>query len=147
MCVVGGLKGNDGGGYGLERHEVDAVAFAVRKLPIEERFAAAPEYNHPLVFCGRKLAMGYNGHLYSQGVGLHAIGSEPALLMLGQPEWGQCASKLRVRYLYWGAREEQAMRVPQNPGRRCASGWRPDSGEASMICSSRPAAVVLVSSG
>ena len=89
--------------------------FAVGKLPAEARFAAAPEYNHPLVFCGRKLAMGYTGHLYSQGLDYSQLEADLHTLMLGQPEWGQCAGKLGVRYLYWGTREEKAFANSSKP--------------------------------
>ncbi len=106
VCLIGGLKGDKGRGYELiGRKELDAVRFAVRELPAGDRFAAAPDYNHPLVFCGRKLAMGYPGHLFSQGLDYRGLEADLRALMTGKPEWGQCAGRLGVRYLYWGARE------------------------------------------
>lgn len=108
VCLIGGLKGQHGRGYDLaKRSEVDAVSFAVRDLPAEARFASAPTYNHPLVYCGRKLAMGYEGHLHSQGLEYKELAEELRVLMSGQPQWQQSAERLGVRYLYWGAPEQK----------------------------------------
>jgi hypothetical protein len=86
---------------------LDAVSAATAPLPIEARFAAAPEYNHPLVFAGRKLAMGYDGHLYSQGIDYLPLARDLRALMLGLPDWRRAAQRLGVRYIYWGEREEK----------------------------------------
>ncbi len=116
VCLVGGLGGNHGRGYDLvKRSEVDAVSFAVKDLPPEARFAAAPTYNHPLVFCGRKLAMGYEGHLYSQGLEYKDLLAELRTLMLGEAGWEQCAQRMDVRYVYWGAPEEKTFAGSTKP--------------------------------
>src|SRR5207244_3355980 len=53
VSLFGGLAaGKDGFGF-ANRGEVDAVGFAVRKMPLESRFAAWPTYNHPLLLDGR----------------------------------------------------------------------------------------------
>jgi hypothetical protein len=108
ISLLGGLgKSNIGFDLG-SRREIDAVRFATHLLPAEARFAAAPEYNHPLVFCGRKLAMGYDGHLYSQGIDYAQLQADVRALMLGQSDWKKAEARLGVRYLYWGPREERA---------------------------------------
>jgi hypothetical protein len=107
LSLLGGLRYTDRG-YGLaSRAELAAVSDATRPLPIEARFAAAPEYNHPLVFAGRKLAMGYDGHLYSQGIDYVPLARDQRALMLGLPDWRRAARRLGVRYVYWGSREEK----------------------------------------
>jgi hypothetical protein len=106
VCLIGGIGPEHRSGYPLAKcSEVDAVRSAVRGLPIEGRFAASSEYNHPLVFCGRKLAMGYDGHLFSQGLDYRRLAANLRLLMLGQQGWEKTAARLGVRYLYWGKRE------------------------------------------
>jgi hypothetical protein len=107
VSLAGGLRHMDQG-YGLgSRAELEAVDAATNPLPIEARFAAAPEYNHPLVFAGRKLALGYDGHLYSQGIDYLPLLRDQRALMLGLPDWRRAAQRLRVRYVYWGPREEK----------------------------------------
>jgi hypothetical protein len=107
VSLAGGLRHMETG-YGLgSRPELDAVEAATRPLPIEARFAAAPEYSHPLVFAGRKLALGYDGHLYSQGIDYTPLTRDQRALMLGLPNWRRAAQRLRVRYIYWGFREDR----------------------------------------
>ena len=66
VSLLGGLAG--AAGFDLaDRTELEAVATAVHKLPIKDRFAAFPTYNHPLLVNGRKVVLGYPGHLWTQG--------------------------------------------------------------------------------
>ena len=112
VCLAGGL-GARHLGYGLlQRAELDGVVVATNGLPVAGRFAAAPDYNHPLVYCGRALAMGYDGHLFSQSIDYGGLTNELDALMLGELDWTQAARKLGVRYLFWGPREQK--RWPQS---------------------------------
>ena len=107
-----------------------SVRQLVRDLPAEARFAAVPEYNHPLVYCGRKLAMGYAGHLHSQGIDYEPLERDLDTLMRGSARLagGSRApgSALRV---FWGPREEtDTIRIrpcrgpiPTNPWRRATT--------------------------
>ena len=44
------------------------MADALRSIPVTERFAGAPTYNHPLLLNGRKMVLGYPGHVNSHGL-------------------------------------------------------------------------------
>ena len=87
----------------LDRAELDAV----RPLPAEARFAALPDCAHPLVICGRNLAMGYSNHLFSQGLDAHPLEQDLNALMLGRPGWESAAKRLEVSYVFWGPREQK----------------------------------------
>jgi hypothetical protein len=104
VSLFGGLKSGDHGF--ADRGEVDWVGVATRKLPIEARFAAYPTYNHPLLLQGRKVALGYPGHLWTEG--FDYAGAEALLqqLMRGEETWLEAARRLRVRYLFWGSEEK-----------------------------------------
>ncbi len=110
VSLLGGLRGE---GYPIAKlAPLDAVADAVSGLAITDTFAAAPTYDHPLLLNGRKLALGYIGHLQS-----HALHYQPQLrilesLMDGADSWRQDAAELGVRYLYFGPRER--MQWPQS---------------------------------
>jgi hypothetical protein len=94
-------------GYGFaNRAEVDGVGVAVRKLPTEARFAAYPTFNHPLLLQGRKVVLGYPGHLWTQGFDYHEEEAKLSRLMRGEADWRRMAEELRVNYIFWG-REEQ----------------------------------------
>ena len=105
LNLFGGLAA---GGYGFAtRSELDGVAVALKKIPVEARFAAFPTYNHPLLLNGRKVVAGYPGHLWTQGFDYAKVNDELNALMTGAPGWREIARHLKARYLFWG-REERA---------------------------------------
>jgi hypothetical protein len=108
ISLFGGLAAGKGGFGFASRGEVDAVSAAARPLPIEARFAAWPTYNHPLLLSGRKVVMGYPGHLWTQGFDDYGKTNDMLTkLMQGAPGWRDLARDLQVRYIFWG-REEKA---------------------------------------
>jgi hypothetical protein len=107
LSVFGGIGGQYHG-YEITRlSTLDAVSQAVRDIPITEAFAAQPTYNHPLLLCGRKVVMGYDGHLSSHGIHYGPVHDELDALMLGQFNWRLRASRLGVRYLFFGPGERK----------------------------------------
>ena len=106
ISLFGGLI-NSANGYSIgERGEIDAIGDAVKALPPEARFAAFPTYNHPLLLQGRKVVLGYPGHLWTQGFEYTEANSKLDALMKGSPNWRELARQLRVRYLFWGREEK-----------------------------------------
>ncbi|MBV9009759.1 MAG: hypothetical protein JO354_11430 [Verrucomicrobia bacterium] len=115
VSLIGGLAAGMPG-YGFaNRAEVDSVADATRRLPVEARFAAYPTYNHPLLLNGRKVVCGYEGHLWTQGIDYTAIESKLKTLMLGQGDWMSTAHELHVRYLFWGKEESTYYATSSRP--------------------------------
>ena len=107
VTLFGGLAAGRGG-FGLaDRAELDSVEVEVNKLPSDARFAAYPTYNHPLLLQGRKVVMGYPGHLWTQGFDYKETADKLTALMQGAPGWKENARFLHARYLFWG-REEKA---------------------------------------
>ncbi len=116
VSLIGGLGTN--AGFDLaDRTELNAVATVVRPLPIKERFAAFPTYNHPLLMNGRKCVLGYGGHLWTQGFDYGAIEQNLKTLMLGAPDWRERARALHARYLFWGQEEKRAYAASAQPWR------------------------------
>ncbi len=107
ISLFGGLLSRENGYTIAERAEVDAVGAAVKRLSPNERFAAFPTYNHPLLLQGRKVVLGYPGHLWTQGFDYTKANTELEALMRGAPNWHGLARQLQARYLFWG-REEKA---------------------------------------
>lgn len=106
VTLFGGLAAGKTG-YGLAtRAELDAVGIAVGKLPVEARYAAYPIYNHPLLLQGRKLILGYAGHVWTQGFEYGPDGAKLEALMNGAPGWKETARFFRARYLFWGREEK-----------------------------------------
>jgi hypothetical protein len=113
VSLWGGLDQTHTGYPIADRQELDGVRQAIRNLPVDATFAAYPTYNHPLLLSGGKVVEGFEGHLESHGINylprLHQLQS----LMLGQSNWRETAHNLRVRYLFWGEREQE--HYPESP--------------------------------
>ena len=126
ITLLGGLAAGHPGFGLMDRARLDAIGTAVRPLPVEARFAAYPTYNHPLLLQGRKVVLGYPGHLWTEGFDYDKPNRELASLMRGAPNWREAAQALGVRYIFWG-REETAnyqgsTRPWETTARRIASG-------------------------
>jgi hypothetical protein len=108
VSLFGGLRLIDGkpGFTFANRAELATVAVGIRKIPVEARFACFPTYNHPLLLNGRKVVMGYPGHLWSLGFEYANTEAELGILMRGDGDWKTAAKKLGVRYLFWGEEEK-----------------------------------------
>ena len=105
VSLFGGLAAGKPGYAFADRGEIDFVGVALRRLPVEARFAAFPIYNHPLLLQGRKVVMGYPGHLWTQGFDYTDTNSKLSSLMQGEGDWAATAKQLGVRYIFWGREE------------------------------------------
>ena len=115
ITLFGGLTANRVG-YGLaDRAELDVVGMAVRKLPPEARFAAYPTYNHPLLLQGRKVVLGYPGHLWTQGFDYGPSFDKLRTLMEGAADWKETAQFFHARYLFWGREEKMNYPLSTRP--------------------------------
>ena len=114
VSLFGGLAIRPGFGF-ADRAELDGVGAAVRKLPATARFAAHPTYNHPLLLQGRKVVLGYPGHLWTQGFDYGPTEKKLGAIMGGAPDWREQARQLGVRYLFWGREEKSAYAQSTRP--------------------------------
>jgi hypothetical protein len=115
VTLLGGLSAGHPGFGLMERARLDAVGVAVRPLPIEARFAAYPTYNHPLLLQGRKVVLGYPGHLWTEGFDYGDANNRLIALMNGAPNWRDAAKALGVRYIFWGQDEKTNYQSSSRP--------------------------------
>jgi hypothetical protein len=121
VSLFGGLAAGKTG-YGVaDRAELDAVGIVVRKLPADARFAGFPTYNHPVLLHGRKMVMGYPGHLWTQGFNYSEVENKLQALMKGAPNWKEIARSLDTRYLFWGREEKLNYLTSTRPWERDAA--------------------------
>lgn len=112
VTLFGGLAAGKTG-YGLaDRNELDALGIAVSKISPEARYAAFPTFNHPLLLQGRKVVMGYPGHVWTQGFNYGDDFNKLATLMNGASNWKETAKTFKARYLFWG--REEIKNYPQS---------------------------------
>jgi hypothetical protein len=105
ISLLGGLAAGHPGFELIDRARLDAIGLVVRPLPVETRFAAYPTYNHPLLLQGRKVVLGYAGHLWTEGINYEKEATRLSTLMRGENGWREAAQALRVRYIFWGQDE------------------------------------------
>lgn len=105
--------------YGIaDRGELDAVGIVVKKLPAEARYAGWPTWGHPILLQGRKMVLGYPGHLWTQGFEFADTNNKLQALMLGAPNWKEIARELHTRYLFWGRDEKTNYAASKRPWER-----------------------------
>jgi hypothetical protein len=116
ISLFGGLSvGRPGFGI-ANRVELAAVRDAVQPLPVKARFAAYPTFNHPLLLEGRKVVLGYPGHLWSQGFADYGgVNNSLNQLMRGAENWREIARSLHVRYIFWGREERSHYAASRRP--------------------------------
>jgi len=101
-------------GYKLaDRAELAAVQASLRSMPINQRLAVAPSYEHPALLLGQPVVMGHDGHLFSQGLDYKNVHRRLDDLMSGRKNWREAARRLQVHYLFWGQRESE--KWPDSP--------------------------------
>lgn len=106
-------------GFGIaQRSELDAIGVAVKKLPANARYAGWPTWGHPILLQGRKMVLGYPGHLWTQGFDYSASFDKLKELMMGAPNWKELARYFHVRYLFWGREEKTNYAASKRPWER-----------------------------
>ena len=115
VTLLGGLSaGHPGFGF-IERARLDHIGTALRPLPVEARFATYPTYNHPVLLQGRKVVLGYPGHLWTEGFDYGKANDQLTALMNGAPNWRDAAMALGVRYIFWGQDERTNYQSSSRP--------------------------------
>lgn len=105
VCVCGGFPRDVG--FNVFRYsETLEVEGALENIDVNSRFAAFPTWGHPLSYCGRKLALGYPGWLWSHGYKVDSADKVLMLIMMGDKNWLKYAHQMDIRYIFWGSREE-----------------------------------------
>jgi len=118
VTLLGGLAAGKNGFGIADRAELDAVGVAVRQLPADARYAGWPTWGHPVLLQGRKMVLGYPGHLWTQGFDFAETNNKLQSMMLGAPNWKEIARSLHTRYLYWGREEKTNYAASKRPWER-----------------------------
>jgi len=115
ITLLGGLSAGHPGFGLIERARLDHIGTALRPLPMEARFATYPTYNHPVLLQGRKVVLGYPGHLWTEGFDYGKANDQLTALMNGAANWRDAAKVLGVRYIFWGQDERTNYQSSSRP--------------------------------
>jgi hypothetical protein len=115
VTLLGGLTAGHPGFGLIERARLDHIGTVLRPLPVEARFATYPTYNHPVLLQGRKVVLGYPGHLWTEGFDYGKANDQLTALMNGTANWRDAAKALGVRYIFWGQDERTNYQSSSRP--------------------------------
>jgi hypothetical protein len=115
VTLLGGLTAGHPGFGLIERARLDHIGTALRPLPLEARFATYPTFNHPVLLQGRKVVLGYPGHLWTEGFDYGKANDQLTALMNGAASWRDAAKALGVRYIFWGQDERSNYQSSSRP--------------------------------
>jgi hypothetical protein len=115
ITLLGGLSAGHPGFGLIERARLDHTGTALRPLPVAARFATYPTYNHPILLQGRKVVLGYPGHLWTEGFDYAQANDQLTALMNGAANWRDAAKALGVRYIFWGQDERTNYQSSSRP--------------------------------
>jgi hypothetical protein len=115
VTLLGGLTAGHPGFGLIERARLDHIGTALRPLPVEARFATYPTFNHPVLLQGRKVVLGYPGHLWTEGFDYGKANDQLTALMKGAANWRDAAKALGVRYIFWGQDEKTNYQASSRP--------------------------------
>ena len=115
ITLLGGLTAGHPGFGLIERARLDHIGTALRPLPLDARFATYPTYNHPVLLQGRKVVLGYPGHLWTEGFDYGKTNDQLTALMNGAATWHDAAKALGVRYIFWGQDEKTNYQSSSRP--------------------------------
>ena len=115
VSLLGGMSGKNKGHGFTKIGQLDHIASAIRDIPVSERFATHPTWNHPILLVGRKVAMGFPGHIFSHGIGSPERDRKVDDLMKGHADWRQLTQTLNVRYMFWGEMERENYKDSNQP--------------------------------
>jgi hypothetical protein len=107
IAVVSSLPGNSPGVALYRASELWDAKAALADLPAGSVLAVAPDPNHPAMFWGAKVAVGYPGHLWSHGIDSAARENQLERLFRGDEDWSSLAKSIGATHIYWGENEKR----------------------------------------
>ena len=111
VSLIGGLDARHG--YAIaQRSELDAWRHATADIPSESRFACIADYNHPLILLGRKVACGYEGHLWSHGLDYQERIALLRSSLSGELSWDSSAPFLNVEWVAFRREDFPTAKAP-----------------------------------
>jgi len=114
VSLCGGLDARHG--YDIaKRTELDAWRDALKTVPITDRIACVPDYNHPVILLGRRVACGYDGHLFSHGLKYQDKMEVLKAALAGQMPWQKAAPLIGSQWLAIRKSDTTAARLPGPP--------------------------------
>lgn len=95
----------------MDNNSVQQYQAMVQNIRVQDRVLAAPVFNHPLHWSGQAVVIGFDGHVWSQGLNPALILQKMDSIFLAQGNWRQAAKEVGAKYLLWGQNEQRRYSV------------------------------------
>lgn len=111
VSLVGGLDRRHG--YDLaSRSALARAAEELETVPLLDRLAVEPRYNHPAILLGRPVVCGYEGHLWSHGLDYKETLARLRNVLAAEPGWVADAKEIGADWVYHDGRGTVPEKVP-----------------------------------
>ena len=107
LAVVSSLPGNSQGVQLYKAEELWESKSALMDLPKDAVLAIVPDPNHPAMFWGANVAMGYPGHLWAHAIDYGERERRLERIFKGESNWFTLAKDIGITHIYWGANEKR----------------------------------------
>ncbi|KJR42380.1 hypothetical protein MCHI_001735 [Candidatus Magnetoovum chiemensis] len=87
--------------------DIEIALWIKENTPKEALFLSAPTYNQPIALTGRKLFLGYPGHIFSHGINGSVKSEQVKIMSKGIDNWLYLLRRFNINYVIYGHREEQ----------------------------------------
>lgn len=118
ISVMSSLPGN---GRAVELYrsaELYESKAAIAALPVGAVLAIAPAPNHPVMYWGARVAVGYPGHLWSHGISYEKRLQELEEIFEARGDWLALARNMGVTHICWGEEEKSKYGAFEQPWRK-----------------------------
>jgi hypothetical protein len=117
VSVVSSWPGNGNGVQLYRVSETWEAKAALLDVPPDAVLAVVPDPNHPAMFWGAGVAMGYPGHLWSHGIDYADREQKLDRIFRGESDWRFLAHDIGITYIYWGENEKRKYGAFDQPWR------------------------------
>jgi hypothetical protein len=117
VSVVSSWPGNGNGVQLYRVSETWEAKAALMDVPPDAVLAVVPDPNHPAMFWGAGVAMGYPGHLWSHGIDYADREQKLDRIFRGESDWRSLAHDIGITYIYWGENEKRKYGAFDQPWR------------------------------
>jgi hypothetical protein len=105
ISIISSLPGNNEGVQLYQTAELSEAKAALMDLDKDAVLAVLPGPNHPAMFWGAKVAVGYPGHMWTHGIDSSDREQQLEKIFRGE-DWRVSAKSIGVTHIYWGNSEK-----------------------------------------
>ncbi len=96
-----------------DKKSIDVANVLLATVGPDEAVLISPEYNHPALFLGKKVILGYPAHVWSHGIDSNTREEAVRKIYNSEDGWLDEARKLGIKYIYFSNVEKRKYNINQ----------------------------------